>query len=121
MTTEDIVRTLAQALYFDPRKLFNADGSLKAMSELDEDAAAALVSIEVVETGGDSKASMVTRKIRWQDKNTTREQAMKHLGLFGVDKQRPGPLADLPRPMLKMIVERIRQLAADRQLAITPQ
>lgn len=36
---------------------------------------------------------------------------MKHLGLFAEDnKQRAGALADLPRPLVKAIIERLQQM-----------
>lgn len=45
------------------------------------------------------------------DKNSAIEKAMKHLGLFAEDnKQRAGALADLPRPLVKAIIERLQQM-----------
>jgi phage terminase small subunit len=113
LTTDDVIRTLAQALYFDPRRMFRPDGSLKTVAELDDDTAAGLSSFEVVEMAGGTEGDIpvFTKKVKWLDKNAAREQAMKHLGLFGADHFQRGPFADIPRPVVKMIVDRIRQLA----------
>lgn len=96
LRTEDVIRNLSQALYFDPRKLYRADGSLKAITELDDDTAAALAGLEVVEMAGGAKittegglqhVAMFTKKVKWLDKNVAREQAIKHLGLYERDNE----------------------------------
>lgn len=103
LRSEDVIRNLARALYFDPRNLFREDGSLKAMHELDEDTAQALAGLEVVEMAGGvgvavkgskvktvKHVAMFTKKVKWLDKNVAREQAMKHLGLFKDDNEQLG-------------------------------
>lgn len=91
LTTENVIKSLAQAVFFDPRKLYNADGSLKPVHELDEDTAAALAGLEVVEMAGGAQigggaalqhVAMYTKKVKWIDKNTARDQAMRHLGQY---------------------------------------
>lgn len=99
LTTDDVIKSLSQALHFDPAKLYNEDGSLKKVTELDEDTRMALAAIEVVEMAGGAKIGgegaehvpMYTKKLKWLDKNTTREQAMKHLGLFEKDNRQKPP------------------------------
>lgn len=88
LTTENVLRNLAQTLFFDPRKLFNDDGSLKSARDLDDETAQALGTLEVVEMKigqGQDVVPMYTKKLKWLDKNTAREQAMKYLGLFERD------------------------------------
>lgn len=96
LRTEDVIRSLSQALYFDPRKLYRADGSLKPIHELDDDTAAGLAGLEVVEMAGGAKittdggiqhVAMYTKKVKWLDKNVAREQAIKHLGLYERDNE----------------------------------
>jgi phage terminase small subunit len=91
LTTDAVLKNLAQAVYFDPRKLFKADGTLKTVTELDDDTAMALQSFEVVETSipgkpdEDGKATYTqgfTSKIKWLDKNQARDQANKILGQY---------------------------------------
>lgn len=111
LTTENVIRSLAQAVYFDPRKLYDENGNLKAITELDDDTAQALSGFEVTEERGDPESrSLVTgytKKVKWLDKNTAREQAMKHLGLFKADNMQRSPLEGVDRKTLKMIQERL--------------
>lgn len=97
LTTDDVIRSLSQALHFDPAKLYNEDGSLKKVTELDEDTRMALASVEVVEMAGGMKIDgdggiehvpMFTKKVKWIEKNPARDQAMKHLGLYDADNVR---------------------------------
>jgi phage terminase small subunit len=107
LTTENVLKSLAQAVHFDPRRLYNADGSLKPVHELDEDTAMALSGFEVIEMGArkDEDAPIgVTKKVKWLDKNAARDQAMKHLGLFEKDNSQANPLGDVPREALKALV-----------------
>lgn len=107
LTTENVLKSLAQAVHFDPRRLYNADGSLKPIHELDEDTAMALSGFEVIEMGArkDEDAPIgVTKKVKWLDKNAARDQAMKHLGLFEKDNSQANPLGDVPREALKALV-----------------
>lgn len=105
LTTEKILVSLRQALFFDPRRLYREDGSLKAVHELDEDTALALVGIEAAEefigTGDARKLVSRTRKVKWLDKNSAREQAARMLGMFEKDnRQRTDPLSDLVREIM---------------------
>jgi phage terminase small subunit len=94
---------MARALRFDPRKMFREDGSLKTLPELDADTADALAGFEVVEMAGGMKVStkddgnggtpalqhvpMYTKKVKWLDKNTARDQAAKVHGLYEKDNE----------------------------------
>jgi phage terminase small subunit len=117
LTTEAVLKNLAQAIYFDPRKLYQEDGSLKPIHELDDDAAQALAGFEVVEMAGGGEfggpeglkhVPMYTKKVKWLDKNAAREQAMKHLGLYREDNKQRNPLDGLPREVLKDLVDRLK-------------
>lgn len=118
LTTEAVIRSISQEMHFDPAKIYNADGSLKSVLEMDEDTRMALTSIECEQIGGkDGKGGqvVVVRKYKWATKHQAREQAMKHLGMFEADNLQKSALADLPREMVKAIVERLRQIN-ERQL-----
>jgi phage terminase small subunit len=112
LTTEAVLRNLAQAIYFDPRRLYRDDGSLKDVTELDDDTAMALAGLEVMEEKGtgDERGKVIgyTKKFKWLDKNTAREQAMKHLGQYREDNTQRNPLADVPREAVKALVERLK-------------
>lgn len=95
LTAEAIIKSIAQELHFDPANLFNADGSIKPVGEMDEDTRMALVSIETLQMG-DPESPAIVRKIKWATKHQAREQAMKHLGMFEKDnKQKADPVVSL--------------------------
>lgn len=94
ITADRVLQELARIAFFDIRKLYNADGSLKGMHELDDDAAAVLAGVDVVEmqggmeVGGKDGAKhvpMYTKKAKTHDKVGSLSLAMRHLGIL-VDK-----------------------------------
>lgn len=97
-TAERVLKELARLVTFDVRKLYNADGSMKHPTELDDDTAAALAQIEVMEefegVGAERELIGLTKKVKTFDKNTSITTAMKYFGLL-VDRKevRSGPLA----------------------------
>ncbi len=84
LTAEAIIKSIAQELHFDPADIFNADGSVKSVVEMDKDTRMALVSIETIQMG-DPESPAIVRKIKWADRSKARDQAMKHLGMFEKD------------------------------------
>lgn len=87
---------------FDPRKLFREDGSPKPINELDDDTAAALAGLDVLEEfegSGDGRVFVgYTKKYKVADKNSALEKLFKHHGLYERDnQQKTDPLADLLR------------------------
>lgn len=107
LTVEKVLNSLRCAIDFDPAKLYAEDGSLKPLHELDEDTRAVLAAIETVEMGGtDSPQLLYTKKIKWLDKNTARDQAMKHFGLYKRDNEQRTP----PEP--EMNVEDVARAVA---------
>ena len=95
LTAEAIIKSIAQDLHFDPANLFNGDGSVKDVAEMDADTRMALVSIETLQLG-DADSPAIIRKIKWATKHQAREQAMKHLGMFEQDnKQKSDPITAL--------------------------
>lgn len=89
---------------FDPRKLFREDGSPKPINELDDDTAAALAGLDVVEefegSGEDRVFVGYTKKYKVADKNSALEKLFKHHGLYERDnQQKTDPLVELLRSM----------------------
>lgn len=87
---------------FDPRKLFREDGSPKPINELDDDTAAALAGLDVVEewegSGDDRQFVGYTKKYKVADKNSALEKLFKHHGLYEKDHQQfTNPLSELVR------------------------
>jgi len=82
VTQDRVLLELARIAFADPRKLFGDDGKLRTISELDDDTAAAVASMEVL-AGGDGAATTV--KVRLVDKGAALTNAMRHLGMFAKD------------------------------------
>lgn len=49
VTADLVVKEIAKVAFFDPRKLFNGDGSLKLITEIDGQSAASIAGFEVCE------------------------------------------------------------------------
>lgn len=92
LTTERTYQEIARLAYSDPRKFFNADGSIKPVHELDDDCAAVIAGIDLDEIKVDGVVIGQTRKIKQWDKNAALEKAAKILGLFGKDNAQSQPL-----------------------------
>ena len=94
LSAELVVRSIVRELQFDPAKVFNDDGSLKPISEIDPDTRMALQAIETSQSGGESPVTV--RKVKWASASSARDQAMKHLGMYLLDrKQQTDPLSEL--------------------------
>lgn len=113
LASDEVMADLARTLRFDPRKLFNADGTLKALDELDGATARCLTSVEVIETASrDGMAPLFVTKMKWESKSQAREQAMRALGMFQQDfRGRAGILESVPRELLQLLIERLRALS----------
>jgi phage terminase small subunit len=98
ITADRILRELGRIAFFDPRKVYDEDGNLIPVHRLSDDEAAVIAGIEVIETISDDGARVVsrTKKLRFWDKNSALEKAMRHLSLFNdkLDVTLRGSLAD---------------------------
>ena len=102
ITQDRVLQELARLAFFDIRKLYNEDGSMKKPSELDDDAAAALAGIDVVEMGGEEGAALLfTKKAKAFDKGTALTLAMRHLGMLKDKIEHSG---EIKTPELKLIL-----------------
>lgn len=98
ITIERTIKEIARNAYFDSRKLWHTDGRMKSPNEWDDDTAAAVASIEAVETtlfkdeGGPETADMfaaengyhektMTRKIKTWNKISALQQCIEILGM----------------------------------------
>ena len=100
VTADRVLLEAARLALFDPRKLFNDDGSPKGITELDDDTAAAVAGIEVVEqfegSGKDRVFVGYLKKYRIADKNSALEKLFRHHGLYERDNgQKTDPLTSL--------------------------
>jgi len=100
ITQDRVLQELARIAFFDLRKLYREDGSLKAMHELDDDAAAVLSGVDVVETKGNAEIggpaglrhqAEFTKKVKIPDKVAALGLAMRHLGMLKDKTELSGP------------------------------
>ena len=81
VSQESVIKELQRIAFFDIRKLFNVDGTLKRVTELDDDTAAAIASIEVVDIGADGQL-VLSKKFKTSEKLKALDLIGTHLGMF---------------------------------------
>jgi phage terminase small subunit len=91
ITRESLLNLTKGLAYYDPRKFFNEDGSLKQIKELDEETAFALSSFEITEEkGGDGQGNQVTlgytKKFKTSDRKAAIDILNKMLGYYAPEK-----------------------------------
>jgi len=90
-----VLQEIAKIAFLDPRKLLNSDGSVKQISELDDDAAASIAGFEVCELfdgqGEQKHAYGLSKKVKQADKLRALEMLGKHLKLFTDKSELSGP------------------------------
>jgi phage terminase small subunit len=95
ITLERTLREIARISFFDPRKLFRKDGSPLDITELDDDTAAVIAGLEVLEefegTGRDRVKVGEIKKWKLSDKKGGLDVLMKHLGGYKVDNEQKKP------------------------------
>lgn len=103
VTVERVLKEYAKLGFFDPRKLFNDDGSPKNITELDDDTAAALAGLDVMEIwegrGEDREFVGYLKKYKLADKKGALDSIARHLGMF-VEKSEV-EIKNLPQIIIK--------------------
>lgn len=82
ITVERVLKERARLAFFDSRKLFNSDGSPKMIHELDDDTAAVVAGIEVVQIGNSEVGIGQVLKIKLSDKTASLTALERHLGVY---------------------------------------
>jgi hypothetical protein len=82
----NVVLGIARVAFADPRKLFNDDGSPKAITDLDDDTALAIESVEVIEQYAGSGEERVftgyVKKYRFSRRGEAQDKLMKYLNAY---------------------------------------
>jgi len=81
---EQVLREAARIAFFDIRKLFRSDGTLKLPQEWDDDTAAAVAGFDFASSDNGAQIS----KVRLADKNSAVDKLMRYHGLFNKEKSR---------------------------------
>lgn len=114
LSTERTLQEVARLAYFDPRKLFDETGRPKPLHELDDDTAAAIAGLEVVDkyekpvAGAQGGNVATVLKYKLANKAGALEIAMRHLGLYEKDNKQRSLLEGADRETLKAIAEYLR-------------
>ena len=83
ITADMVLKEFAKLAFFDPRKLFDANGNPKDITELDDDTAAALAGLDVVqEVEPDSGTTTYTKRYKLASKQAALDSLGRHLGMF---------------------------------------
>jgi phage terminase small subunit len=86
VTADRVLQEIAKIAFLDPRKLFESDGSLKRIQDLDDDTAMAIAGLEVTELfegSGEQKHTYgLLKKVKIADKGQNLERLGRHLKLF---------------------------------------
>ena len=115
ISLERTLREIARLAYFDPRKMFDAKGNPKSIHELDDDTAAVIAGLDVLEEweGSGENRVLIGHVKKWKlaDKKGALDMLMKHLdGYNAENKGKAQPLADA----LAGFVGQIHQSSAGR-------
>lgn len=102
ITQDRVLQEYARLAFFDPRKLFEENGKPKDITALDDDTAAALAGLDVMEeyegSGEDRQFVGYTKKYKLANKLGALDSLGKHLGMFdgkgGQDQTKPNNLLD---------------------------
>jgi phage terminase small subunit len=86
-----VLKELARLAFVDPRKMYDEDGCLKPMHEMDDDTAAAISAVDTKEIfekeGRETKYVGDQKKVRLNDKTKALELIARHLNLFEKDNK----------------------------------
>ena len=88
LTVQRVLRETARIAFFDPRKLFDAEGQPLRPADLDDDTAAAIRDFELDDAGR-------IMSFRAWDKGQALDRATKILGLFEQDNAQQNPITAL--------------------------
>ncbi len=129
ITPERVMRELERIAFQDIRPIFDSEGNLKPIHELDDDVAATIASVDVEtrwEGKGDDAVPVFTKKVRRVDKMAALSILARHFKIVGDDNDGVNALANALADRLKAARQRsfgIAQPAGEVEDAVlvTPQ
>ncbi len=101
VTLERVITELARIAFFDPRAMFNPDGTPKAVHELDDDTAAVVAGLDVLEQyesdgAGGRQLTGHVKKWKLAPKDAALDKLMKHLGGYAEDNKHKVEVSEGP-------------------------
>lgn len=96
ITQDRVLKEYARLAFFDPRKLFDADGKPVPIHQLDDDTAAVVAGLDVASIGNSESGLGEVLKIKLADKKGALDSVARHLGMFNdkLDVNVTGSLAE---------------------------
>ena len=91
ITQKRVLTEIARLAFSDIRKYYNGDNQLIPVTDLDDDAAAALSSVKIDELYAGDVTIGQTKEIRLYNKLDGLEKLSKHLGIYGKDNEQSRP------------------------------
>ena len=82
ITQDRVLQELAKLAFLDIRKAFDSDGALKGIHELDDDTAAAVAGLDVIEMSSEDDKTCRLKKVKLSDKRAALELIGRHLGMY---------------------------------------
>ncbi|MBV2128168.1 terminase small subunit [Arsukibacterium indicum] len=82
ITVERVLKEVAKMAFMDPRKFFNADGSLKDITQLDDDSAACLGGLDITTRTDENGIDHKLTKVKLTSKKDNLELLGKHLKMW---------------------------------------
>jgi len=111
LKSDSVIAALASIVYSDPRKAFDKNGALLPVHEWPDSVAAGIASIEVDEIAsgkGDERVVIGhTKKVKFWDKVSAIDKAMKHLGLFEKNNQQKNPFTGMSEQELLQYIAKM--------------
>ena len=105
ITADRVLEEIAKVAFFDIRRLYDVDGSVKNVNALDDEAAAVVSSfksrteIDGLNSEGNAKFATV-EEYKTYDKGRHLEMLCKHLGLFEKDNSQKGEKTETKRVVI---------------------
>lgn len=94
ISRERVLQEIARIAFFDPRRMFAADGRPLEVTELDDDTAAVVAGLDVLEEyeGRGEDRILIGHIKKWKlaDKKGALDMLMKHLGEYRADNKQAG-------------------------------
>lgn len=82
ITVERVLKEVSKMAFMDPRKFFNADGSLKDITQLDDDSAACLAGLDINTRLDEEGVEHKLTKVKLTSKKDNLELLGKHLKMW---------------------------------------
>lgn len=109
LRADDVIRELSYLVHVDPAQAFGPNGDLLPIAEMPANVRAAIASIdiEVRNVGaGDDAVQVITKKVKFWDKNSAIDKAMKNLGQFERDNMQKNHFQDMTPEQLDKFIAR---------------